>query len=60
MTDDKIRDIRGYSWAYNGEHILYTQDKNGDEDWHVYATDVDTSKTNDLTPMEGSAPRSQE
>jgi dipeptidyl aminopeptidase/acylaminoacyl peptidase len=52
VTDDKKRDIRGYSWAYTGEHILYTQDKGGDEDWHVYAVDVATNKTTDLTPLE--------
>jgi dipeptidyl aminopeptidase/acylaminoacyl peptidase len=52
VTDDKERDIRGYFWAYTGEHILYTQDKGGDEDWHVYATDVSSIKTTDLTPLE--------
>src|SRR5262245_18176868 len=35
VTDDKTRDIRGYTWAYNGDYILYSQDKGGDEDWHV-------------------------
>jgi dipeptidyl aminopeptidase/acylaminoacyl peptidase len=53
VTDDKTRDIRGYFWAYNGDQILYTQDKGGDENWHVYATDVATLKTVDLTPLEG-------
>jgi dipeptidyl aminopeptidase/acylaminoacyl peptidase len=52
VTDDKERDIRGYFWAYTGEHILYTQDKGGDENWHVYATDVSSIKTTDLTPLE--------
>ena len=52
VTDDKTRDIRGYSWAYTGEHILYTQDKGGDENWHVYCTDVATLKTVDLSPLE--------
>jgi dipeptidyl aminopeptidase/acylaminoacyl peptidase len=52
VTDDKTRDIRGYSWAYTGEHILYAQDKAGDENWHVYATDVASNKTTDLTPLE--------
>jgi Tol biopolymer transport system component len=47
VTDDKTRDIRGYFWAYNGDQILYTQDKGGDENWHVYATDVATLKTVD-------------
>jgi dipeptidyl aminopeptidase/acylaminoacyl peptidase len=53
VTDDKTRDIRGYSWAYNGDQILYAQDKGGDENWHVYATDVASLKTVDLTPLEG-------
>jgi dipeptidyl aminopeptidase/acylaminoacyl peptidase len=52
VTNDKIRDIRGYHWAYTGNHILYNQDKAGDENWHVYATDVETGETKDLTPLE--------
>jgi dipeptidyl aminopeptidase/acylaminoacyl peptidase len=52
VTDDKTRDIRSYFWAFTGEHILYTQDKGGDENWHVYATDVSNNKTTDLTPLE--------
>jgi len=52
VTDDKKRDIRGHQWAYTGKHILYTQDKEGDENWHVYATDVETGETKDLTPVE--------
>ncbi len=52
VTHDKQRDIRGHSWAYTGKHILYTQDKEGDENWHVYATDVETGETKDLTPVE--------
>jgi dipeptidyl aminopeptidase/acylaminoacyl peptidase len=53
VTDDKVRDIRGYSWAYTGEHILYSQDKGGDENWHLYATEVATAATKDLTPIDG-------
>lgn len=52
VTQDKVRDIRGYSWAYTGKHVLYTQDKEGDENWHVYATNVETGKTIDLTPVD--------
>ena len=53
VTDDKVRDIRGHSWAYTGNHVLYTQDKEGDENWHVYATHVETGETLDLTPVDG-------
>ena len=36
VTFDKHRGIVEYSWAYTSQHVLYTQDKNGDEDDHVY------------------------
>ncbi len=53
VTEDRNRGVRRHSWAYDGEHILYIQDKNGDENWHVYATDVNTRQTKDLTPIDG-------
>lgn len=52
ITFDKHRGITAYMWAYTNKHILYTQDKNGDEDNHVYAIDLTTGKTTDLTPIE--------
>ncbi len=52
VTADKLRDIRGHQWAYTGEHILYSQDKEGDENFHMYATNVATGETTDLTPLE--------
>ncbi len=53
VTEDKLRGIRGHSWAYDSKHILYNQDKGGDENWHVYATNVETKQTKDLTPVDG-------
>jgi dipeptidyl aminopeptidase/acylaminoacyl peptidase len=53
VTEDKKRGIRSHDWAYDGKHILYTQDKDGDENWHVYATNVETRETKDLTPIDG-------
>ena len=52
VTEEKKRDIRGHYWAYTGEHILYSQDKEGNENFHVYATHVATGETTDLTPLE--------
>jgi len=52
VTQEKQRDISAHYWAYTGEHILYRQDQEGDENWHVYATNVATGKTKDLTPLE--------
>ncbi len=57
VTDDTDRGIRAYAWAHDGTHLLYVQDAGGDENWHVYATDVTaedpTTATRDLTPFDG-------
>ena len=53
ITEDKERGIRMYEWAYDGKHILYVQDAKGDENWHVYATNVADRTTRDLTPIDG-------
>ena len=52
VTFDKHRGIFAYSWAVTSKHILYTQDKNGDEDDHVYSVNLDTGEIKDLTPIE--------
>ena len=60
VTKDKKRGIRMYGWAYNNSHILYIQDKDGDENWHLYATDLKTNETRDLTPIDGVQARFQQ
>src|SRR5262245_52590533 len=52
VTFDKHRGIVNYSWAFTSKHILYTQDKNGDEDDHVYRIDLDSGDIKDLTPIQ--------
>ncbi len=52
VTKDTNRGIREYFWAYTNQHILYVQDQGGDENWHVYATDLTSGETRDLTPFE--------
>ncbi|MEE3001177.1 MAG: S9 family peptidase [Planctomycetota bacterium] len=53
VTSSTDRPIMGYAWAVNGEQILYSLDKNGDENTHVYAVDLQTKETTDLTPFDG-------
>jgi dipeptidyl aminopeptidase/acylaminoacyl peptidase len=53
VTDDKKRGIRIHLWAYAPDTLLYLQDHEGDENFHVYAVDVLTAKTRDLTPFDG-------
>ena len=54
VTQDTDRGIRLYFWTYNPGYIMYVQDRGGDENWHVYATDVESGETRDLTPFDGS------
>ena len=52
ITSDTHRGIRQHFWAYDSRHVLYTQDKGGDENWRVYSVDLQTGETKDLTPLE--------
>lgn len=53
VTDDKKRGIRVYFWSKNNKFIIYAQDKNGDENWHLYSVNIETLEQKDLTPLEG-------
>lgn len=64
VTNDKGRGIRAYFWAYTNGHILYIQDKDGDENWRIYVVDLDADSgveaVRDLTPFDGVQARVQE
>jgi dipeptidyl aminopeptidase/acylaminoacyl peptidase len=53
VTHEKDRPITSHSWAFDSKHILYPQDSKGNENFHIYATDVVTKETKDLTPIDG-------
>lgn len=53
VTYDKGRGISFYDWTYTNSHIVYGQDKDGDENWRVYSVDVRTGVSTELTPGEG-------
>src|SRR5258708_17468625 len=52
VTRDEDRGVRFYFWAADNKHILYLQDAGGNENWRLYATNLDTRETRDLTPVE--------
>jgi dipeptidyl aminopeptidase/acylaminoacyl peptidase len=52
VTRDTDRGIRQYFWAEDGTHLVYLQDKGGDENWRLYAVDPATKEIRDLTPFE--------
>ncbi len=52
ITHDKKRGIRSYFWTYHPDYVLYSQDKDGDENWHLYRVNLATQEVVDLTPFE--------
>jgi len=53
LSADRQRPIRKFQWGQDGQTILYIQDVKGNEDWHVYAVDLESKQVRDLTPYEG-------
>jgi len=53
VTSNKKQGITSFAWQYDSAHLLYRQDRDGDEDWHIYQTTLATGLTRDLTPFNG-------
>jgi dipeptidyl aminopeptidase/acylaminoacyl peptidase len=55
------RPVPGYFWSRDSEHVLYVQDKDGDENFHVWSVDPAADRdpetgvppARNLTPVEG-------
>ena len=52
VTEVKDRDIGGYFWK-NANTLVYLKDDGGDENYHLFAVDLVSGKTRDLTPFPG-------
>lgn len=60
LTADE-RPVPFYFWTQDGKYVLYVQDKDGNEDFHIYAVDPraepeegsDVPPARNLTPLEG-------
>ncbi len=53
ITHERTRPIRFATWAKTNEQVLYTNDKGGDENFHIFAVDLKSGQEKDLTPFEG-------
>jgi dipeptidyl aminopeptidase/acylaminoacyl peptidase len=53
LTKDKKRGIRSYFWTYQEEQLIYLQDSDGDENFHLYSVNIITNIVRDLTPFQG-------
>ena len=51
VTSQEDRDIAGYFWANNGR-IAYLKDNGGDENFHLFAVDIDGKNDIELTPYD--------
>lgn len=49
--------IRGFRFAYDGAHVLYWRDADGDEKWRVHALNLSTGQSRDLSLGEGTQSR---
>ncbi len=65
ITQDAKRGIQAhtisgdpaYLWAPDGAHMLYLQDKNGDENWLLYSVNIETREVKNLTPFQNTQAR---
>ncbi|WP_299367769.1 S9 family peptidase [Winogradskyella sp.] len=52
VIEEKEELIRGFGWA-NENRLIYIMDKGGNEDYHLFAVDLDGKNQKELTPFEG-------
>lgn len=50
--EEKDELIKGYGWA-NDTRLLYVMDNGGNENFHIFAADLDGKNTKELTPFDG-------
>jgi dipeptidyl aminopeptidase/acylaminoacyl peptidase len=53
LTREKRRPIMEFKWASNSTHLLYFQDQEGDENFHLFSVEVSSGQLRDLTPYKG-------
>ncbi|MFN6516771.1 MAG: S9 family peptidase [Nostoc sp. CreGUA01] len=52
LTADKKRGIRIFFWTYNADQLIYMQDSDGDENFHLYLVNIHSKSVRDLTPFQ--------
>ncbi|AYY12826.1 S9 family peptidase [Actinobacteria bacterium YIM 96077] len=53
VTFDRGRGIRIYDFCHDDRTLVYLQDTDGDEDWRLYALDLETGEAQLVTPQSG-------
>lgn len=52
LTRDNDRGIHSATWTYSADFILYSKDRDGDDNTRLYAVELATGKVRDLTPFD--------
>lgn len=52
IIEEKDELVRAYGWI-NEERLVYLMDQGGNENYHIYAVNMDGSNALDLTPFDG-------
>ena len=52
VIEEKEELVRGFGWA-NDNRLIYIMDKGGNEDYHLFAVNLDGTNQKELTPFEG-------
>jgi hypothetical protein len=53
VTAERQRPVTSFVWAEDGRSVLYEQDVNGDENFHLFQAELATKAVRDLTPFPG-------
>jgi dipeptidyl aminopeptidase/acylaminoacyl peptidase len=53
VTFDQDRGIRVFDFCHDDKTLVYLQDTAGDEDWRLYALDLDSGESQLVTPQSG-------
>ena len=53
LSHERTRPIFQYAWADDNRTIVYLQDSDGDENYHLYGIDLATGNIRDFTPWHG-------
>jgi dipeptidyl aminopeptidase/acylaminoacyl peptidase len=51
VTADSSRPVRQYFWAFDNQHLIYAQDKGGDENFNLFRVKVSTGAVTNLTDL---------
>lgn len=52
VTNATDRPVASWQWAFNNEQVIYSRDTGGDENYRLYAVDINTAAQTDLTPLD--------